>query len=457
MVERTRLSGFFLRYFMAGVSILISFMTFAQGAAGDTTNRVEDMVVIRHVPPAVVGRYPYGVTFLRPWQLDSVLNYADTELVPIVFKRDNTDLVMPNVALDSVVGVVNRILGDRDAHLSYVWIGGSASPEGSETHNIWLGKTRAKRLYDYLKAHTAIPDSLIRMENLMEDWRTPLRLIRQQYFPHKEQVLDIWVNQPDSRKRKSEIMDIDNGTTWEYLIDKAFRPARNARMVIVCVANDSIAAYSLTRPSLRVSMDVPAFDNISPRVIAASPVYRGRFLALKTNLAALGLLVANVGVEFSFGHGFSIDLPFYYSPYDITSKFRVRILGTQPELRYWLDRDRPGDGHFLGLNGTVAGFNVSFPGTDRFQDPERALWGVGLSYGYAMSFGTGKRWGLEFNIGAGYMNYHLDTFENVYNGKLIHTGKKSYWGITRVGLSLTYKFRWRKRAGFKMLAKEDGI
>jgi len=443
---------------MSAVCLTTASIVSAQVIASDTIYRADEMVIIKHFQPAAVERYPYGVTFLRPEHLDSVINYAETDLVPIIFKRDKTDLILPNASLDSIVGVVNRLVNDRDVDLSYVWIGGSASPEGPEAHNIWLGKTRARRLYDYLKSHTSLPDSLIRVDNLMEDWHTPLRLIQQNDFRHKERVLEIWSRQPDIRKRKREIMAIDNGVTWEYLIDKMFRPARNARMVIVCAAKDSTVAYHRYYiPQPKLSLDIPITDSIPLHIRPIAPIYRGRFVAIKTNLAALGLLVANLGVEFSFGHGFSLDLPFYYSPYDITSKFRVRVLGTQPELRYWLSRDWPGEGHFVGLNGTVAGFDVSFPHTDRFQDPERALWGLGLSYGYAMNFGTGRHWGLEFNIGAGYMNYHLDTFDNVHNGRLMHTGKKSYWGITRVGVSLTYKFWGRKQTGIKMLAKEDVI
>lgn len=434
---------------MSAVCLVTALLTFAQAPVCETTNRADETVVTRPISPTVTARYPYGVTFLRPEQLDSVLDYADTGLVPIIFRRDKTDLRLPNAPLDSIVRVVNRILDDKEVHLAYVWIGGSASPEGPEARNAWLGKARAKRLYDYLKAHTSLPDSLIRIENLAEDWRTPLKLIRQADFPHKERVIGIWEKQPDHRKRKHEIMAIDNGATWEYLIGKPFRPARNARMVIVCAAEDSIVTYHPCPRSLQVSMDMP--DVLFKTAV---PVHRNRFVAVKTNLAALGLLVANLGVEFSFGNGFSLDLPFYYSPYDITSKFRVRVLGTQPELRYWLRHDAPGAGHFFGLNGTVAGFDISFPGSNRFQDPEHALWGAGLSYGYALNFGTGRHWGLEFNIGARYMNYRLDTFENVRNGKLLHTKKEDYWGINRVGISLTYKFRSHKLAGFKMLAKE---
>ncbi len=433
---------------MSAACFLISVAAVAQVSADDT-------IALRHIPPAVIERYPYGVTFLRPGQLDSVLDYAGTDLVPIIFRCDRTDITLPNAALDSIVEVINRILSDKDAVPAYVWIGGSASPEGPEAHNVWLGKTRAYRLYDYLKAHTSLPDSLIRIDNLTEDWHTPLRLIEQQEFPNKERVLEIWTNQPDSRKRKREIMAIDNGVTWRYLIDKAFRPARNARIVIVCVAADSIVLIPPERPVESVVEYPPVrLPDISLPIIP--PASRCQFVALKTNVAALGLLVANLGVEFSFGHGFSLDLPVYYSPYDITSKYRVRVLGTQPELRYWLRRDCPGDGHFFGLNGTVAGFDVSFPHTDRFQDPERALWGVGLSYGYALSFGAGKQWGLECNIGLGYMNYRFDAFNNVYNGKLIYTGKKDYRGITRVGLSLTYKFRYGQNKA-RAAVKEAGI
>ncbi len=438
---------------LSAASVLTAAAASARVATSDTIRRPDGITVVHRISPAVVERYPYGVTFLRPEQLDSVLNYVDTELVPIIFKRDKTDLILPNAPLDSVVEMVNRMLSDPDIRPAYVWIGGSASPEGPEAHNVWLGKTRAKRLYDYLKAHTSLPDSLIRIENLMEDWRTPLKLIHRQDFPHKEQVLDIWADEPDIRERKRKIRAIDKGVTWEYLIDKAFRPARNARMVIVCAAEDSIAEHFQYDAPKRLGLEAPAMNAGLP-VWLSEPIYRGRFVALKTNCAALGLLVANVGVEFSFGRGFSLDLPFYYSPYDITPTFRVRILGTQPELRYWLRRDWPGGGHFFGLNATVAGFNVSFPRTERFQDPERALWGVGVSYGYALNFGRGRRWGLEFNIGAGYMNYHLDTFANVYNGRLLHTQKKDYWGITRVGLSLTYKFWGRRQTGVRFHAKE---
>lgn len=428
-------------YIAAVTAVLFALPASAASLRNDGAGAAKagDMATVYEIAPAVADRYPYGVTFLPEEKLDSLLDYAETDLVPIIFKRDKTDLLLPNTALDSVVEICNRVLADPDLTPAYIWIGGSASPEGPYDHNVWLGKTRASRLYDYLKSHTAVPDSMIRIENLTEDWNTPLRLIERGDFPNKEKVLEIYRTEPDILVRKKKIMAIDGGKTWEYLIDNQFRPARNARIVIVC----SYPAWSFSIPPLTNGTAAQ-----TPLMPAAMPVLppRGRydFVALKTNVAALGLLVANLGVEFSFARQLSLDVPVYYSPYDITEHFRVRILGIQPELRYWFKKGRPGDGHFLGLNGTVAGFNVSFPGNDRrYQDPERALWGVGISYGYALNFGKDKRWGLEFNIGAGYFNYRYDTFVNRYNGPLLRTsGVCHHWGITRVGISLTYKW-WR--------------
>ena len=398
-------------------------------------------VVLDRPSDEVRARYPYGVTFLKDTDSDTVIGNVDTDIVPIIFKRDKTDVIFPNAPLDSIVSVLNSVMQDPEVKLRYVWIAGSASPEGPEKHNEWLGKTRAKRLYDYLIAHTNLSDSLIHVENLKEDWRTPLRLIEKDEFDNKDRVIEIWKSESTNAQRKKQIQAIDKGVTWEYLIDKPFRPTRNARMVIVCTAKDTVALYPV---ELGSSFNWRPVAPSMPELVQVQPAKRGQFVAVKTNLAALGLLVANLGVEFSFGNGFSLDLPFYYSPYDITDKFRVRILGTQPELRYWLNHDWPGDGHFFGLNGTVAGFDISFPGNSRrFQDPEHALWGAGISYGYALNFGESKAWGLEFNIGAGYMNYKYDTFRNEYNGKLLKTSPtQNYWGITRIGINLTYKF-WR--------------
>lgn len=80
----------------------------------------------------------------------------------------------------------------------------------------------------------------------------------------------------------------------------------------------------------------------------------------------------------------------------------------------------------------------------RYQDPNRAAWGIGLSYGYAMPLGKNERWGVEFTIGLGYMNIVYDVYEGVHNGKYLRTEKMNYVGPTRLGVTFSYLIDYRK-------------
>ena len=140
----------------------------------------------------------------------------------------------------------------------------------------------------------------------------------------------------------------------------------------------------------------------------------------------------------------SFDFPIYYSPYDITPERKLRLLAIQPEVRWWTKE--AGEGHFLGLHTHVAGFNIAINDNGRYQDPNHAAWGIGLSYGYQMALGRKERWAVEFNLGAGFAEYSYDAYRNWENGPRYHSGKGWHWGITRAGISFSYKwFKQRKR------------
>jgi hypothetical protein len=102
-------------------------------------------------------------------------------------------------------------------------------------------------------------------------------------------------------------------------------------------------------------------------------------------------------------------------------------------------------GHFVGVHVPVAGFNVQLNDDYRYQDPNRAMWGIGVSYGYAMSLGENQKWGVEFTVGVGYMDVEYDVFEGCYNGKLLRTERKNYFGPTRLGINFTYRIGRRVR------------
>lgn len=390
------------------------------------------------VPDIVYKWYPKYVTFLPGDKLDSVLVYANTDLVPVIYKVNKYDL-KGSPQLDSIVNLINQIKSDSRVELAYVWVGGSASPEGPVAWNKKLGDYRSAALSNFLRSKTDLPDEQLRVENLGEDWYSVTRTLEKIDFPNKEKILDIIESEPDWNSRKSKIRAIDNGQTWRRLVREIFPVFRNSRMVIVCSAD---GLKYRTHKSVPLVLQVP--DTVCPMLsipMIETKLRRqpeNRFWSVKTNTLFLAALVANVGVEVELWKKWSLDVPVWYSPYNITSTRKIRLMAVQPEIRHWLKK--AGEGHFFGLHTHVAGFNVAINDNGRYQDPNHALWGMGLSYGYATHISKNKRWSLEFNLGVGFAEYDYDAYRNWANGPKFRSGSDWYWGITRAGISISYKW-----------------
>lgn len=165
----------------------------------------------------------------------------------------------------------------------------------------------------------------------------------------------------------------------------------------------------------------------------------GRYLAVKTNLAAWAGTIMNLAADVQVSEHFSVELPVLWCPWYVGSKHAVKTFTIQPEARYWLSK--PGVGHFFGVHAHVGWYSVKWK-RDRYQDTDRPLLGAGISYGYLLPFN--EHWAGEFTLGAGYANMRYDTWYNIDNGARIDTRTKNYWGITRVGLSVVYRFNLKK-------------
>lgn len=156
--------------------------------------------------------------------------------------------------------------------------------------------------------------------------------------------------------------------------------------------------------------------------------------SFKTNIPAWALVVANAAVEYRFSEHWSVDVPVYYSCWTTARAYRFRTLAIQPSLRYWLSPEWKG--HFFGVHLTTGQYNVSVDKNTRYQDVD-GMYGIGLDYGYSLNFS--EHWGLEFNIGAGYIHTKYNSYYNIDNGALFNTSVKDYWGLTRCGISIIYR------------------
>ena len=171
----------------------------------------------------------------------------------------------------------------------------------------------------------------------------------------------------------------------------------------------------------------------------SAPQTSSRYVAVKTNLAAWAGTIMNLAADVQVSEHFSVELPVLWCPWYVSDKHAVKTFTIQPEARYWLSK--PGKGHFFGVHAHVGWFNVKW-NRDRYQDTDRPLLGAGISYGYLLPFNA--HWAGEFTLGAGYANMRYDTYYNIDNGARIDTRTKYYWGITRVGLSVVYRFNLKK-------------
>lgn len=160
-----------------------------------------------------------------------------------------------------------------------------------------------------------------------------------------------------------------------------------------------------------------------------------RYIALKTNVPFLAVAVQNLALEVQLHKHISLDLPVMWSISDIEREHALRTVALQPEARWWLKS--AGTGHFFGLHAHVAWFNAKWE-DDRYQTEKRPLLGAGISYGYKLPLSA--HWGAEFNLGAGYANMQYNTYYNIENGAKLDTRNSHYWGITRAGISLVYRF-----------------
>ncbi|MCH5240747.1 MAG: DUF3575 domain-containing protein [Muribaculaceae bacterium] len=156
-------------------------------------------------------------------------------------------------------------------------------------------------------------------------------------------------------------------------------------------------------------------------------------LSLRSNLLPWVLTIPNIGAEYLINDKWSVAFDVLYCPWKISDKFSVKSVALLPEGRWWIKKCRKGS--FLNIHLNIAWFNVR-ANRYRYQDSNRPLFGAGIGYGYHLEIN--KRWGIEFEIGAGMANMRYDRFYNVKNGALKDTRVTTYWGIDRAGIIFTY-------------------
>lgn len=369
------------------------------------------------------------------------------------------------VALEMIDSLYRVLSEDSSIEIVSIEFCGTASPEGSAAINHRLSQGRMLALENMVRNRIDIPQDIVAEKDFYIAWNQLIELVENDpEVPMRDEVLEILRTEyPASRDsrgvevdgRITELRKLQHGAVWDMLHKKYFDQMRNAWFIVVTtrpVVPVVEQSATETEPEQSEQSEQQLVTEIPAEAEPAEVPADNRIalMNIKTNAVEVAGLIANIGAEFRLSPNLSLDVIGHYSPYDYFKlnsnnlDRKIRVFAIQPELRYWFGEPLV-KGHFLGLHVPVAGFNIQL-GDKRYQDPNRALWGVGVSYGYAMPLGKDTNWGVEFTVGLGYMNVVYDIYEGVENGKYLRTQRMNYWGPTRVGVDFSYRFDYNKKS-----------
>lgn len=166
-------------------------------------------------------------------------------------------------------------------------------------------------------------------------------------------------------------------------------------------------------------------------------------IAVKTNLLYAATLTPNLGVEIGLSDKISLEISGGNNRWNLDgddddNKKLVHWL-VKPEVRYWLCERF--NGHFFGLHALYAKYNIGghdipLLNFDKEYRYEGDAFGGGISYGYHWMWN--KRWGMEFNIGAGVLALDYKKYDCAKCGDNIGSYKKTYFGPTSAGIKLIF-------------------
>lgn len=140
-------------------------------------------------------------------------------------------------------------------------------------------------------------------------------------------------------------------------------------------------------------------------IIAASApsLIQAQRVALKTNALYWAAATPNVGAEFRINRHVTFNFEAAYNRINIGNADTRGAMIT-PEVRYWFSA-RPQAGHFVGLEGIGADYNLVYKGKRHKGD----LYGGGLTYGY--SFVLSRHWSLETSLGFGMAHFQEKKYD----------------------------------------------
>ncbi len=450
-------------------------------------------------PDSVISQYPY-VRFVASDSLSMLERLTDDEFLDkagrVVFKVNRFDAFTNDSLLRQLEHEIIPVINRDSMRLVRMVVRGAASPEGPYSNNVMLSRRRVQTLVDFFRSRMFLPvdDASLSVEAVAEDYDLLVAMMHRANDPDV-QVVENLVKHHIPHKQytllKRRLQRLQHGRLWPRLLRTYFRELRSARIVLYFEPLPKVQAPVLIPISEKPTKDVssaflPPSQVSLPKQDERIP--RREMLSIKTNLLFDFAWVPgyndwcpipNIALEYypmhgHFTFGASIDFP-WWQHYERHKYFEVR--NYQLETRYYLrsggiEKNPPGKGAaFRGwyLQGYVNGGIFCFCfNADKGWIGEAIGGGVGV--GYVMPISAKGHWRLEFGAQFGILYSKYDPYQYEYRGIELNDHlyyydwvlpakdfkKRQYrytwFGPTRVGVTLTYDLLYRRRSNKKKVS-----
>lgn len=343
---------------------------------------------------------------------------CDTVFTQKVYFRRASSAILPAFAdNESHIGRIRDWLAGVDtADVVTFRILGSASPEGSEAFNRLLARRRA----------TALATMLSRI--------MPVK-------PEIASTIDFNATRPQWPQARYAAVTLVRRRSAATVSAADYPPLCDT----LPADNQQVTTSQLSLlPDTAVTEVTEVYTEVGqPRqAVAVAPEASGTGrVFVSTNMLYDLTLTPNIGVGVYMGHRLTLFADWMYARWSKHSARKYwHIWGGDAELRYQLGHGRSLNalsGHYVGVYASMVRYDFQFGVNRTGVLTDDFNYAAGICYGYSLP--VGRRLNLDFHIGLGYAwgtykKHHKIDDHDVWDS----THSRSWWGPTRLGISLTW-------------------
>lgn len=202
----------------------------------DTVYRTMPGMLPLPVAAVSLPLFETNVTFIRP-KAEAVKERTATATIRITYPVNHwavyPDFENNGAELHRVDRLLSPMATDTATYrVSSVAITGYASPEDTWEHNMALSKKRAGAMRDYLQARYHFPQDKLTAEGKGEDWDGLRGAVESSDMEARDKVLDIIDTYGIFNGRERELMRLQGGKPYKYMLQNLYPPLRRMEMKI---------------------------------------------------------------------------------------------------------------------------------------------------------------------------------------------------------------------------------